>query len=189
MEETANQHLEHAEHAGHAAADNNTFLQQVSATIAGLAVCAAIVASLEAIETSETIGEKNGAVLKQSQASDQWAFYQAKSMKQKMLEIAASNGHPKAVDFEKDIARYKTETKDIEKKAHELEHQRDEALESAHKHEHRHHGLTTAATLLHVAIAVATIAIITKGQKWPWFAALILGALGVVKAASVFLPG
>ncbi len=37
-------------------------------------------------------------------------------------------------------------------------------------HEHRHHRLTLAATFLHVGIAVSTIAIIAKGQRWPWYA-------------------
>ena len=186
MEETAKDHLEHAEHAGHAASTQDPFLMTVSATIAGLAVVAAIVASLEAIETSETIGEKNTAVLKQSQASDQWAFFQAKSLKHKMLDVAIAGNHPKAADLAKDAARYGTENEEIEKKARELEHERDEALGKAAKHEKRHHGLTIAATLLHVGIAVSTIAIITRGQRWPWYAALILAGFGILKAASVY---
>ena len=187
MEETAQDHLEHAEHAHHATAEQNPFLITVSATIAALAVAAAIVASLEAIETSETIGEKNTAVLKQSQASDQWAFYQAKSLKHKILDVAISGGHPKSGELTKEAARYQSESAEIEKQAHELEHQRDEALVVAKKHEKRHHGLTIAATLLHVAIATCTLAIITKGQRWPWNAALVLAGLGVLKAAVVYL--
>ena len=187
MEETAQDHLEHAEHAHHAATEQNPFLVTVSATIAALAVAAAIVASLEAIETSETIGEKNTAVLKQSQASDQWAFYQAKSLKHKILDVAISGGHAKSAELSKEAARYQTESEEIEKKAHELEHERDEALKVAKKHEKRHHGLTIAATLLHVAIATCTLAIITRGQRWPWNAAMVLAALGILKAASVYL--
>ena len=187
MEETANEHLEHAEHASHAAAEGNSFLVTVSATIAALAVAAAIVASFEAIETSETIGEKNTAVLKQSQASDQWAFFQAKSLKHKMLDVAISGGHPKSAELGKEAARYWAENDEIEKKARELEHERDEALVAAQKHEKRHHGLTIAATLLHVAIAVSTVAVITRGQRWPWHAALVLAAFGIIKAATVYL--
>lgn len=73
-EELANEHLEHAEHAEHAVAEGNSFLITVSATIAALAVVAAIIASLETVETSGAISEKNDAVLKQSQASDQWGL-------------------------------------------------------------------------------------------------------------------
>ena len=187
MEETARDHLEHAEHAGHAAAEGNTFLVTVSATIAALAVAAAIVASLEAIETSETIGEKNTAVLMQSQASDQWAFFQAKSLKHKMVDLAISGGNKNVAELTKEAARYGAENEEIEKTAKELEHQRDEALAVAKKHEKRHHGLTIAATLLHVAIATCTLAIITRGQRWPWHAALVLAGFGVLKAASVYL--
>jgi hypothetical protein len=46
-----------------------------------------------------------------------------------------------------------------------------------------HHILTVAVTLLHVAIAIATIAIIVRGQRWPWYTALALGAVGSIGAA------
>lgn len=186
MEETANEHLEHAEHAEHAAHEGNSFLMTVSATIAALAVAAAIVASLEAMETAETISEKNAAVLKQSQASDQWAFYQAKSLKQRMLEIATAGGHPKSADYEKEAKRYGAEIEEIQKRAKELDHERDEALEAADRHEKRHHGLTVSATMLHVAIAVCTVSIITRGRRWPWAAALALAFVGILKALIVY---
>jgi hypothetical protein len=44
-----------------------------------------------------------------------------------------------------------------------------------------------AVTLLHVSIAVATISIIMRGQRWPWFASIALGAAGVVGAALAYL--
>ena len=71
----------------------------------------------------------------------------------------------------KEAARHTVESVEIEKKARE--------------HEKRHHGLTIAATLIHVAIAISTIAIITKGQRWPWYAALVLAGFGILKAFSV----
>ena len=185
-EEPAHEHLEHAEHAEHAVESRNSFMITVSATIAALAVAAAIVASLEAMETAETISEKNAAVLKQSQASDQWAFYQAKSLKQKMVEIAIAGGHPKSQEFEKEAKRYATETEQIQKRAEKLEHERDEALGAAHKHEKRHHGLTISATMLHVAIAICTVSIIAKGKRWPWYSALGLAFFGLLKALIVY---
>jgi hypothetical protein len=44
-----------------------------------------------------------------------------------------------------------------------------------------------AVTLLHIAIAIATIAIIVRGQTWPWYAALTLGALGTAGMAFAYL--
>jgi hypothetical protein len=56
-----------------------------------------------------------------------------------------------------------------EQKLQALEHQTDEKPRDSEGHEHLHHILTVAVTLLHVAIAIATIAIIVRGQRWPWY--------------------
>jgi cell division protein FtsN len=183
MEELPHEHLEHAEHAEHAVESGSSFLITVSATIAVLAVIAAIIASFESFETGTAIGEKNEAVLKQNQASDQWTYYQAKNLKQKMYEIAVASDNPKMVDFAKEAKRQEDESKEVQKKAQELERERDEKLAEAQKHEIREHGLTFSATLVHVGIAIATIAIITRGQRWPWIGSIFLGLAGIATAA------
>ncbi len=185
MDELPHEHVEHAEHA---AASGNAFLITVSGTIAVLAVLAAVIASLESVETAATIGAKNEAVLKQTQASDQWAFYQAKSLKQKMYEIAAATpANGKSEEFGKEAQHYADETKDILRDAKELEKQRDEKLVEADHREERHHGLTLSATMVHIAIAIATISIITRGQRWPWIASIILGVAGATLAVWTYL--
>jgi hypothetical protein len=186
MMDSPQDHLEHAEHAKHVAHSGDEYLSIVSISIAILAVIAATVGSLETMETGKAIGAKNNAVLLQSKASDGWAFFQAKSMKQNLYALAAeqSGGKPEYVDKAK---RYETEKAEIEKQARELEHQSREALEAGEHHEHRHHVLTVAVTLLHIAIAIATIAIIAHGRRWPWHGALALGAAGVVAAIFAYL--
>src|ERR1700722_15654070 len=92
---------EHAEHAEHAAHENNPFVSQVSMTIAVLAVVAAVTASLEAVEAGSAIIDANKAVLMQDQATDKWAYYQAKSLKKHMYGIAADAGGPKADGYRK----------------------------------------------------------------------------------------
>ena len=187
MDELPNEQVEHAEHAQHAVHEGNSFLITVSATIAVLAVGAAIVASFETLESGAAISEKNDAVLKQNQASDQWTYYQAKSIKQNMYAIAAVGAGSKQGDFTEQALRYDEEGKEIKKKAEELEHERDEKLAAGDSHEARHHALTLAATLVHVGIAVATIAIISRGQRWPWYCAIVLGAAGAAKTAWTYL--
>ncbi len=186
MEELANEHLEHAEHAHHAVEEGDSFMITVSATIAALAVVAAVVASLETVETSNAIAHKNEAVLMQGQASDAWAFYQAKSIKQKLSEIAALSVPDKADDLKRDAKRYAEESNEISKQAKEFEARRDEKLEEGERHEHRHHRLTYAATLVHVGIAIATLAIIMKGRRWPFHGALGLAGVGVLVAISSY---
>lgn len=186
MEAKTHEQLEQAEHAEHAAHSGNPFITIVSVTIAILAVAAATVGSLETLESGGAIDAKNDAVLHQSQASDQFNFYQAKSLKKNMYEVAIANGSVKAEEFSKNVARYEEEGKEILEKAKEFEKQREEKLHEADHHEHRHHVLTAGVTLLHVAIAVATIAIITKGARWPWYVSLLMGAAGIAVSAYAY---
>ncbi|MGL4285309.1 MAG: DUF4337 family protein [Phreatobacter sp.] len=187
MEELPHEHLEHAEEAHHAVETGDSFLMTVSATIAALAVVAAIIASLETVETSHAIADKNEAVLKQAQASDQWAFFQAKSLKQKILEIAAITTVAQADAFRQEARRHEDESTEIARKAKELEVDRDAKLAAGEVHERRHQRLTYAATLVHVSIAICTIAIIMRGKRWPWYTAIGMGLVGILGAASTYL--
>jgi hypothetical protein len=183
------EHFEHAEHAEHAAHSGDPFLPIVAITIAILAVIAAFIGSLETIETAATIDAKNEAVLFQDKATDSWNFYQAKSLKKNLYEIAASLAGPgdKADGFTKQSKKYDSDQKSIELQAKTQEDLREQELKSSEKHEHRHQILTIAVTLLHISIAIATIAIVRPGTRWPWYAALTLGALGSLGAAFAYL--
>ncbi len=187
MSESPTEHFEHAEHAEHVAHSGDGFLIKVSMTIALLAVVAATVGSLETLESGKAIADKNNAVLQQNKATDNWNFFQAKSIKKNLFEIAAATRPEKADDFLKEAKRYDDEGKEIMKKAQEFEHKSDEFLIESEHHEHRHHILTIAVTFLHVAIAISTIAIISKKQKWPWLASLVLGAVGIVAATYAYI--
>ena len=187
MIESPTEPFEHVEHAEHAAHIGDRTLTLVSITIALLAVVAATVGSLETVETAATIGDKNHAVLMQSKASDAWSFYQAKSTKKNLYDIAAQQGGAKAADFAAQARRYEGEEKEILASAKGFEEQSEAALVRSEVHEKRHHVLTIGVTLLHVAIAVATISIIMRGQRWPWYSAIALGAAGTAAAAFAYL--
>jgi hypothetical protein len=190
MSESPTEHFEHAEHAEHVALSGDSFLAKVSVTIAILAVIAATVGSLETIETAAAISDKNAAVLLQNRATDTWNFYQAKSIKKNMYQIAAAatvEAQPQAVDFKANAVREGNDEQAVLKKAEALEHDTEVKLIDSEAHEHRHHVLTIAVTLLHVSIAIATIAIIMRGRRWPWYTAMLLGAVGTVGAATAYL--
>jgi len=181
MSESPTEHFEHAEHAEHVAHLDDAFLTQVSITIAILAVIAATVGSLETIETAAAIGDKNDAVFIQNKVTDNWSFYQAKSIKKNLYDIAAAGSNTALTDeYKAQSKRYETEGKELLAKGEELEHQTDVKLEASERHERRHHILTVGVTLLHISIAIATIAIIMRGQKWPWYMAVALGAAGLL---------
>ena len=186
MSENPLEFHESREHAEHAAEAHDPLITRVSITIAILAVVTAIVGSVESLETAGAILESNKATLYQGLASDQWAYYQAKGIKKRLDEMAASAGGPNAEKAAKKAEQEGEDQKEITNKAKELEKQRDEAREGADKHEGRHPKLTLAAALLQISIAVSTVAIITRRQ-WPWYAALAAGATGVVAAVSAFV--
>ncbi len=180
------EHHEHMEHAEHAAHGGSKLLSWVSITIALLAVMSAVVGSLETIASGEALSQKNEAVLSQSKASDSWAFYQAKSVKKHLYGIAADQGGPKADKYRKTQAENAADEGKIQDEAKALEKERDEHLKRADVAEGRHHRLTMSATLLHMGIAISTIAIIA-GRRWPWLASLVLGAAGSVIAVWAYL--
>ena len=189
MSESPTEHFEHAEHAEHIAASGDRFLMKVSITIAILAVAAATVGSLETIETAASIGGKNESVLIQNKATDNWSFFQAKSIKKNMYDIAAGSvpPGPAADAFRAQSKRYAAEEKELGDKGEGLEHQVEAKLQESERHEHRHHILTVATTLLHISIAVATIAIIVRKARWPYLSSIVLGVAGVILAGYAYL--
>ena len=181
MSESPTEHFEHAEHAQHVAHSADPFLSRVSITIAVLAVLSAAVGSLETIETARTVGDKTTAAIRQNQATDQWGFFSRQSTKKTMYDLAADTATADKVEgYRANSRRYETESRETQKKAEELEAIVREENESSERHERRHQVLTLSATLLHIAIAIATIAIVMRGQRWPYHTAVVLGVLGAI---------
>ena len=152
---------------------------KVTLTIAIMAVLAAIGASIETTEGDRTIVAKNDAVLQQNQATDQWNEYEAKSVKKSLYALAADQGGAKAGAYAKVAAQNTLDQKQISSVAKGFEAKRKVYGEIAEVHERRHGRLTIASTLLHMAIAIATLAIILH-KPWPWYAALALTAAGLM---------
>jgi hypothetical protein len=159
-------------------AKKDSFNQRVTLTIALMAVISAVGGSLETSEGDRTIVLKNEAVLQQNQATDQWNEYEAKSVKKNIYALAADQGGPKADAYARVVAQNTADQKDIMAKAKAFEEARRHYGEIAEVHERRHSRLTIGDTLLHMAIAISTLAIILQ-RRWPWISAMALSALGV----------
>jgi len=186
MEESALEHHEQAEHAEHAAHSGDPFIIKVSVTIAVLAMVAAGISSLETVEAGQALSKLSEANLTQNKATDNWGYYQAERVKKAVYDAAALQAPDKADEAGKQSARYDQESRRIETEARSLEAKVDAAEEESRTHEHRHHRLTLAATFLHVGIAISTIAIIAKGQRWPWYLAVLLGVAGLGVAGTAY---
>ena len=177
---------EHAEHAEHAAHEHDPFISRVSITVAVLAVLAATVGSLETIEAGGAITSASEAVLRQDQATDQWAEFQSDSIKKNIYGIAAAGGGANAQKYADTSKEEGGKQAEVRKKAQENEADRDKLLAASRAHEHRHHWLTAGATLLEIGIAICTVAIITRKRTF-WLGSLALGAGGLALTAFAFL--
>ena len=104
-----------------------------------------------------------------------------------MYEIAAAAGGPGAGDFKQQAQHNADDEKKYEPQAKSLEAKRDAKLEASERHEHRHGVLTIAVTLLQISIAIATISIVRRGARWPWYVALGLGLAGLAGTAFAFI--
>jgi hypothetical protein len=152
--------------------------QQIAIFTAVLATVGAIVSFFGGDTQNKALLYKNDAVLERAEASDAWNFYQAKSMKQNMAEIAAAiASDPKVAAFYKGAAqRYAAEKKDVEKEAKKHEAAYKAWNEKSERALHPHHYLSISMTLLQIAIALASITVLTQ-KRW-LLGAAALSALG-----------
>jgi hypothetical protein len=126
---------------------------------------------------------KNDAAIKKTEASNQWNYYQAKSNKQNLAELAIElASEPRKAFYQDEIKRYKDEKAGIKTEAEKLEAQSKSFDEMSAEKMHQHHRWAQATTALQIAIAMAAIALLTKskGLEKGVFA---LSALGVMLGA------
>jgi glucan-binding YG repeat protein len=161
--------------------ESGSLLRTIALTTALFAAFAAV-ASLQAGSTvNEALALKTESTQLQAQASDQWAYYQAKGIKSVVLEaqkntLLALDKAPSA-DAEKTIQRYKDEQNEARKSAEELEHKRDERDKEANELIHHHHYYAFSVALLQVAIALGAVAALTR-KRLAWMASAALGVAG-----------
>ena len=159
--------------------------QQVAIFSAVLATVGAIVSFLGGHTQNEALLYKNHAVLKKAEASDQWAYYQAKGVKRNIAEFAATmtNDPAKAEFYRNEAKRYATEQKDIEAQARKLDKDSDESNHKSDHALHPHEHLAISMTLLQIAIALASITVLTQ-KRWllagAGIAAIGGAALGII---------
>jgi hypothetical protein len=163
--------------------EGGSFLKQISITTAILAVLAAI-ASLQAGATvNMALVLKTEATRLQSEASDQWAYYQAKGIKAAVQEasrtpwLAIGKEPPDAYDEK--MSRYVDEQQEILNKAREMERERDERLKESDHLLHKHHGFASAVALFQVSIALGAVAALTR-YRLVWFGSLLTGGVGII---------
>ena len=167
--------LEHATHS-----TRSGFTNQIAMFTAIIATVGAIFGYMGGATQANAGLFKNDAAIKKTEASNQWNYYQAKSSKQNLMELALELAPSAKKDFYADeIKRYKAEKAEIKISAEKLELKAKEFDEMSAAQMHQHHRWAQATTVLQIAIALAAIALLTK-KVWVEYAMYASGALGIV---------
>jgi hypothetical protein len=184
---SAHESMEHAEHAEHASGEN----KKIALLIAIIALCLALSETLGKGAQTESIG-------KNVEASNLWAFFQAKTIRRTTVQTAADQAklnlgaagddavkaavQKQIEDWQKTAQRYRNEpetgegSEQLSERAKHAEEERDLATAKYH-----HYELASAAFQIGIVLASATI--ITGMLALAW----ISGALTLVGIAMTLL--
>ncbi len=182
VERAAEEH-HHGHEEGH---EGSTGTMTVSAVTAAILAVAAAIGSLLSGHAV------NQAILEQTRATDQWAYYQAKSTKGHVYLVAgeivkaltpgagpgtaAIDSRGRAIElFQQEAERYDREKEEIRQEA--------EKLEADSRHEfHKHHQFALGIACFQVGIVLASVSILVR-LRTIYYLSLLAGAVGVVWTA------
>jgi len=161
---------EHAE-----AAEHDPSLAPISLTMAILAVLVASVSLLGHRAHTEE-------VILQNKITDQWAYFQAKSIRRHtddlfadLTSVMASKDAGQAAKLHEKYAaeagRYRDEGKELEAKAHELE-------EEAEHERRRADRFDLGEAILEIALVITSITLLS-GRKFFWLLGILFGIAGI----------
>jgi hypothetical protein len=174
--------VEHGAHGG------DSLASRIAVMTAILSTVGAVVGYQGGDTQNQAMMYKNEAVLRKTEASNQWAFYQAKSNKQNLAELALALAPADKKEFyQTEIERYKKEKSEIKEKADKLEEEVHAANEQSEAAMHPHHRLAQALTLVQVAISLASITVLTRKTWLFWCAGVAAVAGGSMWISTLFM--
>ena len=171
--------------------EGGRLLRTIALTTALLAALAALASLRAGATVNEALLLKTEATRLQAEASDQWAYYQAKGVKASVQDAigaawAAAGKEPPPGTTEK-TARYAEEQDAIADRAKEKERERDAREGEAERLMHQHHRNAAAVAFFQVSIALGAVAALTRSRP-VWLASLVLGAGGLASLVRALLP-
>ena len=189
---SAHESMEQADHAKEAASEN----RKIALLIAVIALCLAL---------SETLGKgaQTETISKNVEASNLWAFFQAKTVRRTVVQTAAEHARlglgaggddaaraaaqKQIDDWQKTSARYRSEpetgegTEQLSERARHAEEERDLATA-------RYHHFELGSAAFQIAIVLASAAIITGIMALAWISGLLTLAGIAIAAFGLFQP-
>jgi hypothetical protein len=160
------------------------FDKRVALTIAIIAICLSFVSNLGD-------NAKTSAILKTSECSDQWNYFQAKSTKALLAAMhgdlimrlssdeRSDDARNRAIQLGKDAQRYDIEKGEIKKQAESL-------VAEARRFSAVNDRCDQAALVLQIAVVVWSVAILGQSHKF-WWAGMLLGIAGIGVGATAYL--
>ena len=191
QEHIAEAHEEaHPEHHGGGSEkkEHDTWTRFIAVVTAILAVVAAIGALRAGLLVNEALLSKNEEISLRTQATDQWNYYQSKSIKGVVYAATAAllpPGSPLLRKSQAEIARYAREQQAIQTKAEDMEKSADEKDKEAAKDMDQHHIFAFSVSLCQIAIALSAIAALTRSRR-VWVFSLAAGLAGVAALVGGF---
>ena len=156
---------------------------QLAVATALIATVGAMFAYMAGATQSDAGLYKNNAAIKKTEASNQWAYYQSKSSKQNLSELAAEIApEARRPYYAAEAKRYDGEKQAIQADARKLDEESKVWDERSEEQMHEHHRWAQATTALQIAIAMAAIALLTR-RRWLVHGVYALSGLGVVLGA------
>lgn len=123
---------------------------------------------------------KNDAAIKKTEASNQWNYFQSKSTKQSLAELARDLApEDRKATYQAKMDRYESEKNEIKVAAEKLEADSHRFDRQSEEQMHQHHRWAQATTALQVAIALAAIALLTR-KKWLEYGMYGVAGIGLV---------
>jgi hypothetical protein len=180
-------HGAHDHEVEHQAQHGPGLAQQIAIFTAILSTIGAIISYQGGYTQVEAMLYKNEAVLQKSHASNQWSYYQSKSIKGNLLQLAADSAPADKKEFyKKEVERYNQEKAAIKTTAEEFDRKSEEANEKSDHLMHPHHQLAQAMTMVQIAISLASITVLTR-RRWLFSLAGIAAVVGMVLWTTVLV--
>ncbi len=169
--------LEHAAEQGHG---KDSFSGKIAVMTAILATVGALFSYMGGATQANAGLFKNDAAIKKTEASNQWNYYQSKSSKQNLAELAlALVPEDRQKQYKDEVDRYKKEKAEIKLAAEKLEADATAWDKKSGEEMHQHHRWAQATTALQVSIAMAAMALLTR-RKWLEWGMFGLASVGLV---------
>jgi hypothetical protein len=186
MSEGFHVHGPHDHEVEHAGQSGDKFSSKLAVTTAILATIGAMFGYQGGATQNNAAMFKNNAAIQKTEAANQWNYYQAKSNKQNLAELAITLPGVDVERYKAEVLRYKGEKEDIKRKAESFEAASTEWDKKSDEQLHEHHRWALAMTAEQIAISLAAITLLTR-KKWLEYAAYAVAAVGIVLGLSAVL--